>query len=455
MLNQVRKTIFCHTLIEPGDRVLVALSGGADSVCLLDCLMSLQDELGISVAAAHLNHCLRGDESDGDEAFVRQLCEERQLPLFVCRKDIRVIAKETGTGLEAAGRNARYAFFHDLQKKEGFHKIATAHHAGDNIETVLMRLVRGTGPSGLGGIPYKNGTVIRPLLDVTRQDIEAYTKEHALSFRTDSTNSEKIYTRNRVRHSLVPLIEQEYNPNFQKNFQEQIKLYSACSDYLKNEVQKLCIKLTLPFSGGYAFDCSRLLQEPAFLISMLLHTLLQELADGQILACHVEAAKSLVAEGKGAVSMPGGVIAEVCHKRLYLRRNIPVKTFFYDLPHEGELFIPETNGYIICQIVTEIPEHRKADSVYLDIQKLSGKKLSVRSRQAGDYFYPKGLCGRKKLQDYFVDNKIPHFMRDTIPVITAGEDIVWLAGLRADERFVKTKGKGPVFCIRYIKEDAT
>ncbi len=450
MFTKVQKTIKQHNLIHTGDRILVALSGGADSVCLLDCLQKLSDELGISFSAAHVHHGLRGQDADDDELFVRRLCNERNIPLYVKRVDVRALAAETKTGLEEAGRNARYAFFKELKDEHGFTKIATAHHSGDNIETVLMRLMRGTGPLGLGGIPYVNQEVIRPLLDVSRQDIEDYCKAQNLSFRTDLSNFETNYTRNKVRHELIPFMEEKFNPDFKNSFQEQIRLYAACGAYIKDETEKVMQKEMHSTLQGVCFSCQSLLAYNEFLVSTVLHKVLQQYAGGHsITADHINSIMAMLGQGKCSVSLPDDMVAEVCHGWLYIRRNLPAKTFSYPLFESA--FIKETGQTVTICDVEYMPGKGNACTVYLDKQKLAGKKLMLRSRCDGDVFYPVGMDGRKKLHDFFVDKKIPYFLRDTVPILTADDEVVWIAGYRADRRFIATKETDAIVCVKIHK----
>lgn len=449
MLQQVKKTILEHNLLQPGDRVLVALSGGADSVCLLDCLLCLAEELNIKVFAAHVNHCLRGEEADDDEAFVRELCQLCDVPLFTCTKDVHALAAVKKIGTEAAGRLVRYEFFESVLQENGLHKIATAHHANDTVETVLMRLLRGTGPLGLSGIPYQNGRVIRPLLDVTRIEIEAYLEEKRLSFRTDRTNFEALYTRNRIRHELIPFLEKEFNPNFQKNFREQIRLYSANSAYIKKEAETLFSRLAKQISAGHGFSCEALLLEDVFLVSVMLHQAIMQLTDTrEILQHHIDAVISIVQKGSGAVSLPGNVVAEICHGVLYLRKDTEKVTFCYLIEPGSEIYLEEIEATITCYKANAVPEKHDSNTICLDVEKVNGKKLTVRSRTEGDFFYPIGMEGRKKLQDFFVDQKIPYFLRDSIPIVTVNDEVAWVAGYRGDRRFVASKDNNASLCVK-------
>jgi len=449
MLEKVKKTILEHKLITQGDKVLVALSGGADSVCLLVCLLALADALNLSVSAAHVNHGLRGQDADRDEEFVRSLCDERGVPLYVHRADVSQVAKERKVGLEEAGRYVRYSFFDDLMKEHGFDKIATAHHAGDAIETVLMRLMRGTGILGLAGIPYQNGAVIRPLLDTTRQEIEAFLEKQNLSYRTDLSNYETNFTRNRVRHELIPLIEEKFNPGFARSFQEQIGLYADCSAYIQEEAEKLFVRTATFVPGGYGFACQKLLNENEFVVSTMLHLKATKVTGGEVSGQHIRRVMDILKAQSGAVTLPKEGLAEVCHGVLYIRNDISVKAFAYTF--ETKVFIPEADCYITVKEKAEKPQKRGRNVACLDAEKLKGKKLMVRNRAAGDAFYPTGMEGKKKLQDFFVDQKVPYFMRDRIPILTADDEIVWIAGYRPDRRFAATDETSAVICVEIHK----
>lgn len=448
MLAKVKETISRYALLQPGDKVLVALSGGADSVCLLSVLQELSRELQLSLVAAHVNHGLRGQESDDDEAFVRKLCTERNVPLFVCRADVAALAKKNKCGLEEAGRNKRYSFFREIAEQEQLNKIATAHHAGDNVETVLMRLIRGTGPLGLGGIPCRNGNVVRPLLYVNRTEIEQYLQENGLAWREDSSNKETVYTRNKIRHQLIPVLEEEFNPNFQKNFSEQIELYASGAAYLEKVVQKLFETLAKPVAGGFGFNCQDLRTENEFLVSMLLHKTIVSLTDNRETGMTaVRLTKELSEHSHGEIQLGGGVMAQVCHGVLYIRRNLSSEPFCYAVEPKNVFFVPGQQTKLFFSQVETVPEHPEAKQAYIRADALKGKKLVLRSRREGDCFYPVGMNGKRKLKDFFIDKKVPRFMRDTVPLLTADDEIVWVVGERVDARYAARNEEENILCI--------
>lgn len=453
LLQTVQLTIETQKLLQPGEGVLVGLSGGADSVCLLSALLQLRDRYSVTVYAAHLHHGLRGSEADADEAFVRNLCKEKDVPLFVRHADIRTEAQKAKIGLEEAGRKARYLFFEEIRTVHGLQKIATAHHADDNIETVLMRFLRGTGPLGLGGIPYQNGVVIRPLLDVSRADIEGYLQEQRLTYRTDSTNFETEFTRNRIRHRLIPMLEQDYNPNFRHTLKKQIQLYAVAASFLHDETERHVQELAQKTNHGYCLDCKRLLAQPEYIINSVLHRLITSLAAEACGMTAVDSAKAVLQSGHGSADLSKQLVATACYGSLYIRKKTENKPFAYPILPQGSFTIPETGQRLTFTHVAAVPAHPAADCAYIKPDMLRGKTVYVRSRKEGDVFYPTGMKGKKTIKKFFTDAKIPQFMRDTIPLLTVGDtEIIWIAGQRVDRRFAAEEGAAAL-CVKFYEGD--
>ncbi len=456
MLMQVQRTIDENKLMQKGDRVLVALSGGADSVCLLDVLLCLKENCGITLGAAHLHHGLRGKEADRDEAFVKALCQKKGIPFFSRQVDVKQCAKESGMTVEEAGRTARYDFFYDVCQKEGFNKIATAHHAGDNAETVLMHLLRGASVNGMAGIPYQNNKVIRPLLDVMRQDIEAYLEINGLSFCTDSTNADTIYTRNRVRNELLPLLEHNYNPNLVQTLLHNAKVFKECSAYIKQETENLFSKLAKPVFGGYSMPAESLKKLEPFIAKELLRYIVNRLTKGKELDGSMTMRMYQMLHEKGQkLCVIEDVTAQLYHGFLYLRHDAQQAVFSYDFVPGEVVEICETGAKIESFWRGGVPNHRDTTCIYIDKQKLEGKQLMVRSRREGDVFYPVGMNGKKSLKAYFIDKKIPRFLRNGIPIVVANDEVVWVAGHRADARYIADANAKEVLCLRLSEGDKT
>ena len=247
----VLQTIFKHNMLNRGDKVLAAVSGGADSVCMLHILNSLKNDLDIELYCAHINHGLRGDAADSDELFVKSLCRSLDIPFFSKTIDVAKMAEENKLTVEEAGRIARYSFFDELKMQYGLSKIATAHNKNDNAETVLMRIIRGTGVDGLCGIAYVRGDgVIRPILDVSRKEIEEYCTDNSLDFCTDATNADNDYTRNKIRNQLIPYLEREFNSNIIDAMTRLAE--NACEDslFINGYAKRLFDRLGSPIKRG-------------------------------------------------------------------------------------------------------------------------------------------------------------------------------------------------------------
>jgi len=322
---QVEKTIKNENLIKEGERVLLGLSGGPDSLCLLYILSSLQEKLKFSLKALHVNHKLRGEEADADEAFVLNCCQSLKIPIKICKIDVEGLAKKEHLTLEEAGRKARYAAFFS----ENFDKIAIAHNKDDQAETVLMRLLRGTGIHGLCAMPYKREDgLIRPLLDISRKQIESYCKENNLQPRIDKTNLEADYTRNKIRLNLIPLLEKEYNPNIKESL---IRLSESAAEddaYLQEEAKKYFLK-----NGKKSnIDCAKISYDAKNLRNLPLPVLKRVLAftclnlglTEDLAAVHINSMCKALYSQKGAltIQLPKGFFAFIHKGKFILSEKI-------------------------------------------------------------------------------------------------------------------------------------
>lgn len=404
MLNKLREFISQYQLICPGDAVVCAVSGGADSVALLFALYLLREKLEISLSAAHFNHGLRGEESDRDEAFVRELCDRYHIPLTVgCGKVV-----PGKKGLEAAAREARYAFLKCLQGK-----IATAHTADDNAETVLMHLVRGTGLRGLGGIMPKNGKLIRPMLSVTREEILAFLDEYHLVYVTDSTNETDSFLRNRLRHHVMPLLQKE-NPNIAENVSAMAlrlrwdeEALTALSDkYEDPDIQQLRNMhraLRIRWIDGFLKDSG--VPEPE--------------------SEHIELVERLIFSDKPSASadLPGGVTVRRVYTRLECAA-IPEKITPQELNVGGQLFLDEQGIIITCSPAEE------TECTTCSFSIVPKGKMMLRSRQTGDRMRLSG--GTKDLKKLFIDRKIPANSRSAVPVIADDKGVLGVYGIGAN-----------------------
>jgi tRNA(Ile)-lysidine synthase len=422
MLNKLTTFIRSYDLILPGDRVVCAVSGGADSVALLFGLYLLQEKLQFTLAAAHFNHQLRGAESDRDEAFVRMLCDRYDIPLSVGAAPVKAGRK----GLEAAAREARYAFFDTLPGK-----IATAHTANDNAETVLLHLVRGTGLNGLGGIAPISGRIIRPMLSITRQEVLAFLQEYSLQFVTDSSNDTDAFLRNRLRHHVMPLLEQE-NPRLAENL-------SAMALSVREDARTLS-QLAAAEKTAQP-DVEHLRQMPVALRSRALETFLKESGVREPERSHIALLESLVFSDKPSAraNFPGNVTIERCYGTLRVLRDDP-RPEPVQVNCPGVTLLPQWGLRLVC---TEAETVQTGEDCFTVIPK---GKVMVRSRQAGDAIRLPG--GTKSLKKLFIDRKIPASRRPYIPIVEDAYGILGVLGFGAD-----LDREGAAFCFRFEKVD--
>ena len=420
MLNKLLSFLRRYELIAPGDTVICAVSGGADSVALLFALYLLREKLGITLEAAHFNHHLRGEESDRDEAFVRELCDRYDILLRIGSGE--VVAGEKG--LEAAARDARYGYFKTLSGK-----IATAHTADDNAETVLMHLVRGTGLKGLGGIAPVNGNIIRPMLEVTRQDVEAFLEEWCLQHITDSSNDTDAFLRNRIRHHVMPLLKQE-NPRLAENL-------SAMALSLREEekvLSSLAENTTLP-------SVETLKTMAPALRNRALEAFLKRSGVKEPEQSHIRLAEKLVFSEKPSAraSFPGGVTIARNYDRLTVltQGEVLQETI---LPCPGEVELP---GYrVVCEPADSLENSGNCFTVCTEGQ------MVLRCRQSGDAIRLSG--GTKQLKKLFIDKKIPAAQRSQIPVLCDEQGVLGVCGIGAN--LDRAARELPAVTVRFLKK---
>lgn len=410
MLNKLLSFIREQDMIHSGDRVVCAVSGGADSVALLFAFYLLKEKLDIRLEAAHFNHHLRGEESDRDEKFVLSLCDRYDIPLHLGGGEI-IPGKK---GLEAAARDARYAFFQDLPGK-----IATAHTADDNAETVLMHLIRGTGLKGLGGITPVRGKVIRPMLRVTRKDVEAFLQEWCLSHIEDSSNETDAFLRNRIRHHVMPLLAQE-NPKIAENLSQMALRLRRDEEFLSEQVGST----TLP-------PVESLKTMPQAIRSRWLEAFLKQSGVREPEDSHLAMAESLVFSDKPSARacFPGGVTIARNYDRLeaLTKKEELTETL---LPCPGEVYIP---GFrVTCTPAAEILQTPDAFTVS------AVGEIKLRQRKSGDSIRLSG--GSKSLKKLFIDRKIPAAQRQQIPVVCDEAGILGVYSIGANwERTAQNK----------------
>lgn len=448
MLRAVKAFIQREELVQAGDWVVIACSGGPDSLALLHIMWRLRPELGIKLAAAHVDHMLRGTAAQADAQFVRDFCDRLQLPCHLAVVDVPARVKASGQSVEEAGRELRYRFLRQVAAHYGpTTKIAVGHNLDDQAETVLLHLLRGAGSQGLGGMaPRTPDGIIRPLLEMTRQDIEIYCRENDLTPRRDITNWDLAYTRNKIRWELLPLLKDHYNPAISRLLAQTAQVLRDEHAYIAATAARVVPALvTVEADGAVELSLVRWRR---------LHPALQRevmrLAVGKIIPSlkgitftHVE---TLLAMGRrngvARYTLPGPVYVQTAYGRMRLDRRPPAPAPAPApplSPAEVRLVVPGVTplGWsglaVTAAIVSSPPAARGGYQAVLDYDALE-PPLFVRTRRPGDRFVPLGAPGEKKLQDFFVDAKVPRTERDTVPLVCDQRGIVWVAGWRPAER---------------------
>ncbi len=436
MLDQVRKTIKSYQMLAPGDRVLVAVSGGVDSVVLLYLLKELQPELKLTLAVAHFDHAIRPDSAQ-DADFVRKLARALKLRFYTERADVPAYAQAHKISVEVAARTLRYQFLEKTAQAHSYTKIALGHTLNDQAETLLMRLLRGSGLEGLAGIPpvrpAPHCQYVRPLIETTREQIEAFAKVHKLRWREDITNYDTTILRNKIRHKLIPML-REYNPNLIEALGRTARLLGQAAQHLEGEAdQALRMLLCDKQPDELALDLKRFVRLPHYLQALVLRRAVFTLdAQSELEAAHSEAVLSWAARrGEGEISLPGGVRVLRRHNQFIITmRPTPIpKRFEYLLTVPGETLLAEI-GWRFTTVLSSRSRARSSKPkeklrILIDADKIQGG-LRVRNRRPGDRITLPG--GTKKLQDFFVDRKIPREARDTIPLICDANALIWIVG---------------------------
>jgi len=439
LVEKVKETIAKYGMLQRGDGVLVALSGGLDSVALLSLLLEIRDEYELRIFAAHLNHRLRGEESEGDARWVERLCKGLYIPCRIGQEEVRSFCRERRIGLEEGARALRYRFLQRAASDFGAERIATGHTQDDQAETVLMRLLRGAGPTGLCGIRPIRGQIIRPLIEVRRGDLRNWLKERGGSFREDSSNRDLRYMRNRIRWRLLPQLN-AYNPRITEALARSGMILWEQAEYLLKLAKGILEKVAHRGWGGeIILDLESLFVYDMVIRQVVLKEAFRLLGKGELPFPHLE--RLARSPFKGRISLPGGVEAEGKEGKLFLfqgtLRRSPV-----DVEVPG--MVETQDGLSLrTEIVAPPPLNlvRKQDRMvaYFDWERLEGP-FELRGWERGDRIQPLGLEGRKKLQDLFVDLHIPRPQRGMVPLLTCPKGIFWVIGYRIAEPFKLKEG---------------
>jgi tRNA(Ile)-lysidine synthase len=427
---------------QSGQRVLVALSGGADSVALLSLLI----QLGVDVVVVHCNFNLRGEESDEDEVFVKELCENLNVRIYCKSFETTSYANEEGISIEMAARELRYGWFYELLEQEQLDYIATGHHQDDKVETFFLNLVRGTGIKGLSGMKPVYGKVIRPLLGFTRSEIVAYCQQRGLSFRTDSSNLESVYLRNKIRNEILPLFN-EINPSFSHTMDANMDRLHQVNAFVQDSIQKIKEDWIIEQDDRVLISLKHIVQISD--AELVLFEILQPYGfNGATIKELVQSIEQGIA-GKQFFSS---------HYRIIKDR---VNLIVLPLTQEDEVesyFIPVDEEQIQQPIKLVLEKELDVQDYTIDTSAsvaqfdadLLEYPLTLRRWKQGDHFRPLGMKHFKKLSDFFIDQKFSICDKEEIWLLLSGDDIIWVVGHRTDDRYKITKKTNRVTKVRLV-----
>lgn len=443
MICKVKETLSKFSMLDNTDEIIVGFSGGADSVCLLYILNLLKDEFNFKLHAAHVNHCLRGEESERDEKFVRDFCDKNSIRLSILRADVSGEAKKAGKSVEEYARNLRYDFFHSLATVNS--KIATAHNLNDCEETMIFNLSRGSGLKGLCSIPAVRKNIIRPLIECSRNEIETFCNDNKLEFVTDSTNLTDDYTRNKIRHNIIPLIK-ELNPSFDASFLRCITSLREDELFLEKEAERLFDSIRLNF--GY--DAKKLSQADKPLKNRVIAKIIFNKCNSLPEMKHIEMVSSILSGGKTEVF--SGETIVVRHDVLYFISDLILKEF-----NEEKIVFTDNvwkNDFIRLKAENECTQKIYKDLVLstLDWDKINGN-LFLRKRRDGDKITLPLRKVTKSLKKLFNEMKITPEVRDSLLVLADETSVVWVEGIGADLRVAPDKNTRKYINISMVNRD--
>ena len=472
-VQQMHRFIAEHQMIKDNETVLVAVSGGADSLALLYGLHTLRSQLRCKLHVGHLNHCLRPD-ADADAEFVQQYAAHLELSCTIQRAEVPRLVKQWKLSVEAAGRKARYQFYESVCTEVSATKVALGHHQDDIVETVLMNLIRGSGATGLKGIPpVRDIKFIRPLAGFTRQNIEAFLTSIGIVPRHDATNTDTYYLRNRIRRELIPRLARDYNPNIKTGLSRTADVLGAESEYLDTAARE-------------AFETCRI-QDPqknvvldrvkfrqyhiALQRRMLRQSVSEMLGDmSDLYFAHCDAMLNLV-EGDAPntiLSLPNGLRFRRAYQQLiFERKTVETENFAYLIAIVGKTFIEALNTEITAELgdvesrgtlalpdgkFEAIFDYDKLRKVFVE-PSLEIFPLTVRNRRQGDRFQPYGMRGTKKIKDFLIDAKVPRYERDSIPLLVCGDVILWVIGYTTSDAFKIEPDTRQYLYLRYASDE--
>lgn len=449
IVDKVYSNIIENNMIASGDSVLVGLSGGADSVMLLTVLINLKSRIGFSISAAHVNHGIRGADAQNDQDFCRNLCKSYDVPYYTVNFDIPTFAKTQKISEENAGRIKRYEYFNSLCNEKGFNKIAVAHNMNDSVETVIINLIRGCSLNGLCGIRPVNDNIIRPIFNISRDEIEAYLEENKICYCTDMTNFSNAYTRNRVRNEILKSMS-EINPSVAKTIFTNLKAINDENDYINNECERIgCV---YEYKNDIVIDKTVFTNQHPAIKRRLIYEAFRKLI-GDCKDIEGKHADILLGQLKSGSSydMPRGVTVDIAFDKIIFTKSQKSYTnFLYKISPGDELTF--SDGTICRFELVDKADFGVYNTLYVDYEKFSNKDLTIRSRKEGDKISLYGMNGTKKLKQLFSELKIPLSQRNNVPLLCDGDIIAAVVPYRINDKYKVTDNTKTILRIHMIKE---
>lgn len=447
-IHKVVATVKKHSMISGEERILTGLSGGPDSVCLLHVLHNIKDKFNLDLIAIYIDHGLRPGETEKEIEFCKNLCMKLNMPFITKPIDVKSYANEQKLNMQEAARQLRYKIFNETTFEIKAHKIALGHTADDQAETLLMRLFRGSGHTGLVGIPPVRKNIIRPLIEIERKEIERFLNAEKIDYIIDSSNLKKDYLRNKIRLSLMPMIK-EINPDMIETLSKTAAIFRDEEKYFEILVTKTLMKLISRKTESRIelFLAPFEIMDKAIMRRVLRRAIDETKGLRGVSFIHIDDIIELIKYGNPGdrLYLPRGIRVIKAYSTFILTSEPPVTLDTYTLSIPGENVLKEAGVLMKVSMVESQELDTMSQTIGLwstlgifDAEKLKFP-LIVRPRKDGDFFYPLGFGKRKKIQDFFVDQKVPRDERDRVPLVISGDDIIWVVGYRGDDRFKLTE----------------
>lgn len=463
IVNRFKKNMLENKLINKGDKIVVGLSGGPDSICLLNLLCEIREEFDLDLAAAHINHMIRGEEADKDQEFCRERCFQLGVKFFYKKIDVNEYAKNNGLSSESAGREIRYEFFNEVMNKLEFNKIATAHNANDQAETVLMRLMRGTGLEGLSGIQViRDNKYIRPILFLNREEVESYCHDIGEEARIDKTNLERIYSRNKIRLDILPYMKKNFNEDIIDTINRMAQLIDKDNEYINKMAEKYYNNVCIEDKEKVIIKKDGFLLESS-IITRIIRKSIYKVGNAKynVEAKHIEDVIRLQKKSTSKVlNLPNKVIAENVYGDIHIKRAVynETKKTYEKCINKSDLkdTTIEFGEYLInFDIIINEKKLKFNDNSlikYFNYDNINNE-IKIRFRKDGDRIIPFGMKGSKKLKDIFIDMKVPKEQRDNIPIILFDDNISWVVGVKISEVYKITNEAKKILKIKATRKE--